>query len=113
MVASGCMMKDVSRRAFLSGIAANILAIIAGTLFLLVKPGARFRGMEPEAQVSVLLCILAVALGLFWTLPLACCTLWQKRFVPGVLAVGLSLSPWWAWTMMLVLAERINAVEFD
>ena len=43
---------------------ANAFGLCAGAVFLFAKPGARFRGMEPEAVVFMALTMFAVCLGL-------------------------------------------------
>ena len=45
-------------------LAANIVGLCAGAVFLLASPGDRFRGMEPEAAGFTVLCTLGILVGL-------------------------------------------------
>ncbi len=74
--------------------AANALALGAGAVFLLAEPGARFRGMEPEAVAFSLLLLVATALGLLAGLPASVYDLCRRRWLWGAVGALLALCPW-------------------
>lgn len=75
-------------------LAANLLGLCVGAVFLLSAPGSRFRGMESEARAFVSLLMLAVPLGLFAGLPLSLYDYsWRHKRLWGSVGALLAFTP--------------------
>ena len=95
------------------GIVANVLAFLSGSVYLLAKSGDRFRGMEPLAQASVLIWIVAVAIGLFFGLPLSIWDIVRGRWVWGSLGCLLALTPWPLGSSVAWTVADLRGLIFD
>lgn len=94
--------------------AANALGTIAGAVYLFAPAGSRIRGMEPEAQLFVILVMLAAAFGLFAGLPASLYDIfWQRRRLWGCVGALLSLTPWQVALFVSELIAEQKGIFFD
>lgn len=94
--------------------AANTLGVCAGAVFLFARAGSRFRGMEPEAQVFVLILGMAVALGLLGGLPASLYDVfWRRCRLWGSAGALLSLTPWPVALLVSELVAEQKGISFD
>jgi hypothetical protein len=93
---------------------ANVLAVCAGSVFLLAPAGARFRGSEPEAGAFSGLLILAVLVGLCGGIPVSVRDLfWRRRWGWGAVGLLLALTPFFVAVLMSNLVGALKGLEFD
>jgi hypothetical protein len=92
---------------------ANFIAVCGGAIFLLAGPGARFRGMEPEAIGFLILTLSAVVLGLC-AIPFAFVDCFRKRFrISGLVGMVLALTPYFAARGMAELVGMFLGINYD
>jgi hypothetical protein len=93
---------------------ANALGICAGAVFLFARAGARFRGMEPEAQAFAGILGMAVALGLLAGLPASLYDVfWRRCRLWGSAGALLSLTPWPVALLVSELVAEQKGILFD
>jgi hypothetical protein len=95
-------------------VAANVLGLCAGAVFLFAEPGGRARGTEPEARAFVVLGLLAAALGLFAGLPVSLFDLFcQRHRLWGSVGTLLALTPGVVAHLVSELVAAHKGILFD
>ena len=95
------------------GLAANTAAVIAGAVFFTADSGARFRGMEPEAQFFLTVSFLAIALGFFAGLPVSVYDCFRGRGLSAALGCILACTPLPVATIVAGLAAYMFELTWD